>query len=248
MSKATASNRPTAEVNLAGIDKKLDRILLQNSELQLKASSLTNEVNDIKISLDFMSKTVEDLQTQVNGKADVSVVKELSKDVYDKLDDLENRSKRNNLVFWNVLEKLENQIGCSQLIENLLAKHMKIDHLEEVVIERAHRSGKTKKIQDGSENPGPIHVKFMNWSDKEFILHRAPSALKDNPLNPSGAKIIVTDDVSKKVRDDRKLLRSHHLPDILERPDVKVAFIPYVIPSRIKYKQGDSWKYFYLPQ
>ena len=190
MSKATASNRPTAEVNLARIDKKLDRILLQNSELQLKVSSLTNEVNDIKISLDFMSKMVEDLQTQVNGKADVSVVKELSKDVYDKLDNLENRSKRNNLVFWNVPEKLENQIGCIQLIENLLAKHMKIDHLEEVVIEHTHRSGKIKKRQDGSESPRPIHVKFMNWFDKEFILHRAPSALKDNPLNPSGAKII----------------------------------------------------------
>ena len=66
MSKATASNTPAAEVNLAVIDKKLDRILLQNSELQLKVSSLRNEVNDIKISLGFMSETVEDLQTQVN--------------------------------------------------------------------------------------------------------------------------------------------------------------------------------------
>ena len=104
MSKATTSNRPTAEVNLARIDKKLDRILLQNLELQLKVLSLTKEVNDIKNSLDFMSKTVEDLQTQVNEKADVSVVKELSKDVYHRLVDLENRSKRNNLVFWNVSE------------------------------------------------------------------------------------------------------------------------------------------------
>ena len=163
------------------------------------------------------------------------------------LDDLENRSKRNNLVFWNVPEKLENQIRCIQLIENLLVKHMKIDHLEEVLIERAHRSGKIKKKQDGSESPRPIHVKFLNWSDKEFILHRAPSALKDNPLNPSKVKIIVTDDVLKKVQDDRKLLKSQHLSDILERPDVKVAFIPCVIPARIKYKQRDTWKYFYLP-
>ena len=92
---------------------------------------------------------------------------------------------------------------------------MKVDHLEEVIIERAHRSGKIKKRQDGSGSPRPIHVKFLNWSDKEFILHRAPSVLKDNPLNPSGAKIIVTHDISKKVLDNRKLLKSHHLPDIL---------------------------------
>ena len=164
------------------------------------------------------------------------------------MDDLENRSKRNNLVFWNVHEKLENQIGCIQLIENLLVKHVKIDHLEEeVVIEHAHRSGKTKKRQGGSDSPRPIHVKFLNWSDKEFILHRALSALKDNPLNPGGAKIIVTDDVSKKVWDDRKLLKSQHLPEILERPDVKVVFIPYVIPARIKYKQGVLGNIFIYP-
>ena len=59
--------------------------------------------------------------------------------------------------------------------------------------------------------------------------------------------VSVTDDVSKKVRDYRKLLKSQHLPDILKRPDVKVAFIPYVIPARIKYKQGDTWKYFIYP-
>ena len=167
--------------------------------------------------------------------------------MYDKLDDLENISKRNNFVFWNVPEKLENQTGCIQLIENLLAKHKKIDNLEEVVIELAHRSGKIKKRQDGSEIPRPIHAKFLNWSDKEFIIPRAPSARKDNPLNRSGAKIIVTYDVSKKVWDDRKLLKSQHLPDILEHPDVKVAFIPYVIPARIKYKQEIHGNIFIYP-
>ena len=39
----------------------------------------------------------------------------------------------------------------------------------------------------------------------------------------------MTDDVSKKVWDDRKLLQSQHLPDILEHPDVKVALIPYTL-------------------
>ena len=88
------------------------------------------------------------------------MVQEVSKDVYDKLDNLENRSKRNNLVFWNVLEKLENQIGCIQLIENLLAKDMEIDHLEEVVTECIYRPGKIKEKQDGSEISRPISCKI----------------------------------------------------------------------------------------
>ena len=40
--------------------------------------------------------------------------------VVDKLDDLEKRGKRNNLVFWNIPEKSEEGIGCKNFIYNIL--------------------------------------------------------------------------------------------------------------------------------
>ena len=58
--------------------------------------------------------------------------------------------------------------------------------------------------------------------------------------------IIVTDNVSKRIREHRKILKSIHLPEILTRPDVKVAFIPYLLPARMQYKVDNTWKFFFL--
>ena len=63
----------------------------------------------------------------------------------------------------------------------------------------------------------------------------------------SSSRKLVTDDVSKRVREHRKILKSRHLPEILSRPNVKVAFIPYLVPARIQYKIDNTWKFFFLP-
>ena len=79
-------------------------------------------------------------------------------------------------------------------------------------------------------------------------MKKAPRALKNNPYGAKKATVIVTDDVRKKVREERKILKTRHLPDLLNKPSVKVAFIPYTVPARIQYKEEDSWKFFFLPQ
>ena len=86
----------------------------------------------------------------------------------------------------------------------------------------------------------PIHVALLRYPDKQFILKNAAAKLKDNPY--LGAKIFISDDVSKAVRDQRKILKDRHLEDILSREDVEYAFIPWSIPPRILYKGNDSAK------
>ena len=58
--------------------------------------------------------------------------------------------------------------------------------------------------------------------------------------------MIVTDDVSKKVREQRRILKSEYLLNILSRPNVKVASVPYLVPAGIQFKQDDSWDFFSL--
>ena len=103
---------------------------------------------------------------------------------------------------------------------------MKITGAEDILIERAHRSGRAKSNYNSTTSPRPIHVKFLNWSDKDFLIKRAPKSLKNNSYGPQKLNIIVTDDVSKRIREHRKILKSRYLPEILTRPNVKVAFIP----------------------
>ena len=154
-----------------------------------------------------------------------------------RIDDLENRTKRNNLVFWGIEETMDKTFdnSCEALIKWLIASHMKMEEAESIEIERAHRSGR----KDSSGKPRPIHVLFLRHQQKESILRQARRTLKDNPLK--GRKVFITDDVSHKVRKERKELREQ-LTNIRNQPGVMFAFIPWSVPARIIYKTPEGFR------
>ena len=123
---------------------------------------------------------------------------------------------------------------------------MKLSDCKDIIIERAHRT--TTRQPRRSETGFIAHVRFINWSDKEFILKRAPKLLKNNSYGAHKVNLIITDDVSKLVRSQRNILRSQYLSEIRDRPNVKKAFIPYFVPARIQYNEGNQWKFFHLPE
>ena len=94
--------------------------------------------------------------------------------------------------------------------------------------------------RNGEHLSRPIHVALLRYPDKQFILRNAAARLKDNPYH--GAKIFISDDVSKAVGDERKILKDRHLEDIRRREDVEYVFIPWSIPPRILYNGNDSGK------
>ena len=170
----------------------------------------------------------------MEGKLDKLEFLDFKKQILDKIDDLENRSRRNNLVFWNVPEdkEMDRPMGCIGLIQDILILHMKLIGAEGLIIlERAHRSGEMRHGKNGDASPRPINVKFLNWMDKEYVLKRAPKSLKNNPHGRQQTTLIITDNVTKKVCEQRKILKTQHLPKILVKPDVKVGFIPHVVPA-----------------
>ena len=158
--------------------------------------------------------------------------------------------KENNLIFWNVPkgEEKDRPLGCVSLIQDITLLHMKLSGCEDIIIERAHRmtTHQPRRSETGSIAPRPIHVRFINWSNKEFILKRAPKLLKNNSYGAHKVNLIITDDVSKLVRNQRNILRPQYLSEIRDRPNVKVVFIPYIVPARIQYKEGNDWKFFHL--
>ena len=54
--------------------------------------------------------------------------------------------------------------------------------------------------------------------------------------------MFISDDVSRKVREDRKKLKENHLDAIRAREDVEFAFIPWSVPARILFKNKDTDK------
>ena len=93
----------------------------------------------------------------------------IKEEMVKKIDDLENQLKRNNLVFWNIPEGEEKDIGCI-ISYTSNSSHMKITALEDILIERVCHSGRAKSNYNATTSPRPIYVKFLNWSDKDFLI------------------------------------------------------------------------------
>ena len=213
-----------------------DAIYGKLHKLEERTSTLFKDVGEIKTGLNFVNEEVEDLKQSLKDKADLSKVAELTK----KVDDLENRSKRNNVVFWNIPEGAENDSTCEELVSDILANHMGLER--DIEIMRAHRTTiqNRPRSRNGAQLSRPIHVALLRYTDKPFILRNAATKLKDNPFQD--AKFFISDDVSKAVRDERKKLKERHLESFHTREDVEYAFVPWSIPARILYKVNGSLK------
>ena len=155
-----------------------------------------------------------------------------------KIDDLENRSKRNNVVIWGLNEGAEKDYNSVEefLKEELFSKHMGLGNIE---VMRAYRT----KINQASASastpqPRPIHVYLLRYPDKGRILNATTNTLKDNPFCDS--QIFISDDMSKLVRSERAKLRKDQLKQLKEREGVQLAFIPWSFPAQILYKETDS--------
>ena len=59
------------------------------------------------------------------------------------INELQNRSSRNNVVFWNVPEGSERGMPMTEFIQGILSEHMKLEDAESIEIMRAHRSPTT---------------------------------------------------------------------------------------------------------
>ena len=153
------------------------------------------------------------------------------------VEELRNRSRRNNLVFYNVSEKAEGD-DCISLIQNLIASHMGLETLcGQVEIERAHRTPTSPPSDSGKQRPRPIHVAFLRYTDKMKVLTNADARLKD--INPLGGKLIViSEDYANKTQEVRKALFQvkRHLKKKLG-VDSKV-FIAY--PAVLKYTDANG--------
>lgn len=214
-----------------------DVLCVKLQQLESTTANLSGEINNLKQGLEFTNKEVETVKATLSNKVDSARFAILE----EKLDDLENRSKRNNIVIWNIPEGAEKDSSCQDIVSNILCEHMKLEGDLEIM--RSHRTNiRRQSITDNTAPPlaRPVHVYLLRYTDKQYILRNAASALKDNPF--LGANLYISDDVSKKVRDERKKLKESHINEIRSREEVVFAYIPWSVPARILYKVKDSSK------
>lgn len=88
------------------------------------------------------------------------------KALLEKVDDLENRSRRNNLRIIGIPESYNN-IDVLRLCTSEISETLGLNST--CVVERAHRIG---AIQQDKKGPWPSKAKYLNYADKAQILQR----------------------------------------------------------------------------
>ena len=215
-------------------ESKLNAILLKLDSLEKRQKETAQDVSELKESYKLLDHDVTGIKSALAEKANNKEIDTLNR----KIDDLENRSKRNNVVIWCLKEGAEKDCGSVEefLQDELFSKHMGLENIE---VMRAHRTKINQAAASASASqPRPIHVYLLRYPDKGRILKAATNTLKDNPFY--GSQIFISDDVSKSVRSARAKLRRDHLKQLKEREGVQFAFIPWSVPAQILYKETNS--------
>ena len=183
------------------LSQSVHRIEQAQSELRQQqissTASLQTQLSDVESSikqrLNNLEQDQEDLRQDI-GAASVKMeelehenklLRDRIEDMEQKIDQAENHSKRNNLLFYGIpTEANETWADCEEKVKKVIRKDMKVT--QEIAIERAHRVGKA------------IIIKLLSYKDKETILGAAKNLATTNNA------ISVSEDFSKTVQQKRK--------------------------------------------
>ncbi|XP_065645816.1 uncharacterized protein LOC136076270 [Hydra vulgaris] len=153
-------------------NEKFDKMEIKLLNLQEENTKLKKETNELKKSAEFLSEKYEAIVQELSEMKKKPNLTSNQNDitnvvVKDKLAELEDRSRRNNLRFTGI-EEDENETWelSEEKIQNVLKT--KLGFKSNVEIERAHRTG--KKSSDGKKYNRTIIVKFLNYKDKKTAL------------------------------------------------------------------------------
>ena len=229
-----ASKDSKAEVNdmVTRLEAKMDTILNRISQIEFnldaKLSDLAARVTTVEGSIEKVTKNLQSTTLVANNthfevrelNDKLALQEKLTKALEATVDDLQGRLRRNTLVFCGIPEGTEGNASwssCKILINSILSKYF---NMENVNIERAHRSPAVR--DPNKETPRPIIVAFIHWAKDGSTLR----VLVDQLYSPK-----ITQE-SKKAMTKRWQIKQEH-------PEWTV-FIKY--PSRIFVKENEDDK------
>lgn len=165
---------------LKKINDSLTTMVAQNAE---RLASAEERISTAENSVKSLQTKVTEMETQLET-------------VNEKLMDLENRSRRDNLKILYLKEGIEGT-DSKKILESMLPKLLGLETDKGIVkIDRAHRVGPKT-----DERPRVMILKLHNSSDKDRIM-RAVKATKS--LTLEGKKLAIYQDIHPAIREQRR--------------------------------------------
>ena len=173
----TSPPKHEADAILESIHEKLKKLDVLE-QINGRLLTIENTVGDMERGLNSMKADLQKVKTNLDWKANNATVEAPN----DEIKKLQNRSRRNKLVFYNIPEKAEGR-DCISFIKDFITQHMGLKMIcGHVELEREHCT--PSKMPSASEKrPGSMHVAILWYTDKMKVLRNAAAHLKDNLLN-----------------------------------------------------------------
>uniref|UniRef100_A0A8C5Q8A4 Uncharacterized protein n=1 Tax=Leptobrachium leishanense TaxID=445787 RepID=A0A8C5Q8A4_9ANUR len=169
-------------------DEKLGRLSTTIESVLSQLTSQTQRLTEVEERVSTLEDDVHPLKAQMDAQQ--SIIQTLT----EKLDDLENRSRRNNLRIIGLPETVKGR-ALQEWAFNWLPTHLGFDALDlPLAVERVHRVGPDLNPQSG--RPRVVIMRLLNFVDKSKLLqafHRA------NVLDYNGAPLRLFQDFSASV-------------------------------------------------
>ena len=180
-------------------EHKLNAIQSATRAVEAKLSDIATRLNNVESRIDFLEDANQALETNPpTTQSEVEILRQ-------KLDDFENRSRRNNLHFVGLPEGCEGPDTLA-FLRKVIPQMLNIGFQGDLEIDRAHRS-LARRRPDG-QPPRPILARFLRFQDRERISEAARKMGKDWDEH----RIMVFPDYSKLVAEKRAAFnQSKHL-------------------------------------
>jgi len=187
---------------------------------------VARELEQLTVKVKEQDEKIKGVEYDVKGIDErVEALKEENKSLFLKLDDIENRSRRINLVFHKVPEKQgQERENCMETVTEIINNFVGFDTPCESIVERCHRTGRRDP-----DKPRIIHVAFNSFSVREKVRKACIAKFKSSTFH--GVKLGVGEDFSKHVIQLRqtKMARFKQLKEEGKQPF-------FVFPASLKYR------------
>ena len=189
---------------VVNFNSQIEALKLELNAVKTELQSTKEEVSSKGNLIAVLSSKVEELELSVESSKTDPV------QIFDRLDSLEDHSRRNNLRFEGVPETPRENWEHTTVQIQELAKKIGIDH--DLKIDRAHRVGNPS----ASNRPRTIIARFHYYSDRDLFLRNAHKL--------KGTRIFVNEDLCQTSLNRRK----EQLPLLQQaRREGKIAYFSH---------------------
>ncbi|KAF3859145.1 hypothetical protein F7725_021544, partial [Dissostichus mawsoni] len=221
-----------------------------SSKLDSKTAEINQSISGLKSMLDKLSSHVTEAEDRIGTAEDQLVdldsrVVKLRKEndfLMEKVDQLENYSRRNNIRVINLGESCEGNDPVNFFVNWIPATLGQEHFTEPLIIERAHRAFGPRPPAD--QRPRPVLIRLLKCQDRDKILRIAAQRSRENkgPIKYDGKPVLFFPDLSASLVKRRK--EYDRVKTELRSKDIPFALLhPATLRSRSPMEGEDSSKH-----